>query len=94
LTGDFKTLVASNTDNARLAISMFCYSVSKAIAAMTVALGGLDLLVFAGGIGEHDEGVRTRIISQLSWIGNFRRRVMSAQEEIVIARHAANLVSR
>jgi acetate kinase len=94
LTGDFKTLVASNTDNARLAISMFCYSVSKAIAAITVALGGLDLLVFTGGIGEHDEGARARIVSQLSWIGHFRRRVMSAQEEIVIARHAANLVSR
>ena len=61
---------------------------------MAVALGGLDLLVFAGGIGEHDEGARARIVSQLSWIGDFRRSVMSAREEIVIARHAANLVSR
>jgi acetate kinase len=94
LTADFKTLMASNTDNARLAISMFCYSVSKAIAAMVVALGGLDLLVFAGGIGEHDEGVRARIVSQLSWIGQLRQTVIPAQEELVIAGHAANLVSQ
>jgi acetate kinase len=91
LAGDLKTLTASNSDNARLAISMFCYSVSKAIAAMAVALGGLDLLVFAGGIGEHDEGVRAQIVSQLSWIGRFGQTVLSAQEEVVIARHAAYL---
>lgn len=91
LAGDLKTLTASNSDNARLAISMFCYSVSKAIAAMAVALGGLDLLVFAGGIGEHDEGVRAQIVSQLSWIGRFEQTVLSAQEEVVIARHAAYL---
>jgi acetate kinase len=94
LTGDLKTLTASNTDNARLAISMFCYSVSKSIAAMAVALGGLDLLVFAGVIGEHDEAVRTQIASRLSWIGHFRQTVMSTQEEIVIAGHAANLAPR
>jgi acetate kinase len=91
LTGDFKTLTASDSENARLAISMFCYSVSKAIAAMAVALGGLDLLVFAGGIGEHAETARSRIVSHLSWIGPFRQMVTPAQEEIVIAEHAANL---
>jgi acetate kinase len=91
LTGDFETLKASNSDKARFAIGMFCYSVSKAIAAMVVALGGLDLLVFTGGIGEHDEEVRAQIVSQLSWIGRFRQAVLSAQEEIVIARHAEYL---
>ncbi len=91
LTGDFKTLAASNSESAKLAISMFCYSVSKAIAAMAVALGGLDLLVFAGGIGEHAELARSRITAQLSWIGSFREMVLPAQEEIVIAGHAANL---
>jgi acetate kinase len=91
LTGDFKTLTASESENAKLAIRMFCYSVSKAIAAMVVGLGGLDLLVFTGGIGEHDEASRSRIVSQLSWIGQFRQMVVPAQEEIVIAEHAANL---
>lgn len=94
LTGDFKTLVASNSESAKLAVSMFCYSITKAIAAMTAALGGLDLLVFAGGIGEHDETVRARIVAQLSWMGSFRQTVIPTQEEIVIAGHAADLGRR
>jgi acetate kinase len=93
-TGDFKTLAASNSESAKLAVSMFCYSITKAIAAMTAALGGLDLLVFAGGIGEHDETVRARIVAQLSWMGGFRQTVIPTQEEIVIARHAADLGRR
>ena len=55
--------------DARLAIQMFCYSVGKQIAAMTVALDGIDLLVFTGGIGENDALVRSAICKGLSWIG-------------------------
>jgi acetate kinase len=55
--------------NARLAIQMFCYSIRKQVAAMIAALEGLDLLVFTGGIGEHDEKVRAEICSGLSWFG-------------------------
>jgi acetate kinase len=58
----------SNAD-ARLAIQMFCYSIRKQIAAMIAALDGVDLLVFTGGIGEHDPNVRAEICSGLSWIG-------------------------
>ena len=43
----------TNVD-ARLAIDMFCYSVRKQIAAMIAVLGGADLIVFSGGIGEND----------------------------------------
>ena len=58
----------SNAD-ARLAIQMFCYSVSKQIAAMIAALDGIDLLVFTGGVGENDALVRSAVCSRLSWIG-------------------------
>ena len=58
----------SNAD-ARLAIAMFCYSVRKQAAAMIAALGGLDLLVFTGGIGENDVEARTAICGGLSWFG-------------------------
>jgi acetate kinase len=92
LTGDFKTLATSDAESAKLAISMFNYSISKAIAAMAVALGGLDLLVFTGGIGENDATMRSRIIAQLSWIGSFRPMVMQTQEEIVMAEHAAHFL--
>ena len=59
---------ASNPD-ARLAIEMFCYAVRKQIAAMIAVLGGIDLLVFTGGIGENDAEVRAAICGGLSWIG-------------------------
>lgn len=58
----------SNAD-ARLAIEMFCYSVRKEIAAMIAVLDGVDLVVFTGGIGEHDAKVRAAICQGLSWIG-------------------------
>jgi acetate kinase len=60
---------ASSNADARLAITMFCYSVRKQVAAMIAALGGLDLLVFTGGIGENDVDARTAICGGLSWLG-------------------------
>ena len=58
----------TNTD-AQLAIDMFCTSVRKQIAAMIAVLDGIDVLVFTGGIGEHDAQSRAAICSGLSWIG-------------------------
>jgi acetate kinase len=60
---------ASSNPDARLAVQMFCYSVRKQIAAMIAALGGVDLIVFTGGIGENDPEVRAAICDGLSWIG-------------------------
>jgi acetate kinase len=54
---------------ARLAIDMFSYSAAKQIAAMSAALGSIDLLVFTGGIGENDARVRAQICDRLSLIG-------------------------
>ena len=60
---------ASSNADARLAIEMFCYSVRKQIAEMIAVLDGVDLLVFTGGIGEHDAPARSTICRGLSWIG-------------------------
>ncbi len=85
---DAATESATSAD-ARLAIAMFCASVRKQIAAMMVVLGGLDLLVFTGGIGEHDAVVRATISDGLSGLGvrdvAAVVRVMPAQEEQEIA---------
>jgi acetate kinase len=82
---------ARSNDDARLAIEMFCYSVRKQVAAMSAALEGLDLLVFTGGIGEHDAAVRTAICAGLSWLP-CAVRVLPAQEELQIARHTWQLL--
>jgi acetate kinase len=82
---------ASNAD-ARLAIQMFCYSVRKQVAAMIAALEGVDLIVFTGGIGEHDEEVRAEICDGLSWFGVGSVRVFTSQEDEQIARHTWELL--
>ena len=87
VSGDMQTLHRHSEQNcdARLAIEMFCYSVQKHIAAMGCALGGIDLLVFSGGIGEHDAKVRNRICGGLAWLGDFAVQVLPAQEELEMA---------
>ena len=60
---------ASSNPDARLAIDMFCYSIRKQIAAMMAALGGVDVVVFTGGIGENDGKIRASICAGLSWAG-------------------------
>jgi acetate kinase len=87
--------------DARLAIEMFCYSVRKQIAAMIAVLGGVDTVVFTGGIGENDETVRAAICGGLSWAGvNLdndpaspgRVLTLASQEDEQIARHTSKLV--
>ena len=86
---------ASENPDARLALDMFCYSVRKQIAAMIAVLGGIDLIVFTGGIGENDGAVRGSICAGLSWVGvglgpapsNVLVRVLASQEDEQIARH-------
>lgn len=55
--------------DARLAIDVFCYRVAKAVGALSVALGGLDVLVFTGGIGEHGPEIREPILRLLAPVG-------------------------
>src|SRR5262249_35042443 len=51
------------------AVDAFCYQAGKWIGALTAALGGLDALVFAGGIGEHAPEVRARLCEPLKYLG-------------------------
>jgi len=67
-----KAAAAGNAD-ARLAIEVFCRSVRKAIGAYVWLLGGLDALVFTGGIGEHDVRSRAEILGGLGILRNHAR---------------------
>jgi acetate kinase len=69
--GDLRDLLAreANDEACRLAVSIYCYEITKRIGAYAAALGGLDALVFSGGIGEHAPVVRARILSGLEFLG-------------------------
>ena len=56
------------------------------MAASAAALGGLDAIVFTGGIGEHSEVVRERVRERLRFLGPVDMHVIPAHEELVIAR--------
>ncbi len=68
---DMRTLLEHESGDVRAseAVAMFCYQVKKWIGAFAAALGGLDTLVFAGGIGENAPALRTRICDGLGFLG-------------------------
>ncbi len=66
---DMRLLHQASDAGARLAIEMFARSAKKAIAGFAAVLGALDLLVFTGGIGEHDPAVRAGICEGLQCFG-------------------------
>ena len=59
----------SNDPRAAEAVAMFCYHVKKWIGAFAAALGGLDTLIFAGGIGENAPAIRARVCGGLGFLG-------------------------
>ncbi|NNJ93313.1 MAG: acetate kinase [Halobacteria archaeon] len=62
-------LADAGDERARLAIDIYCYRVSKYIGAYVTVLGGLDALVYTGGVGENDPVVRQLICDRLSVLG-------------------------
>jgi acetate kinase len=70
-TGDMRELQEKSKQDAHAAeaIDLFCYRAKKYIGAYAAALGGLDALVFTGGIGEHAPAIRERICSGLDFLG-------------------------
>jgi acetate kinase len=68
---DLRELLGREAEDVRAAeaIEMFCYQVKKCIGAFAAALGGLDTLVFTGGIGENAPVVRARVCADLGFLG-------------------------
>ena len=83
----------SNDTQAALALDVFAISVRKMIGAYVALLGGVDLLVFTGGIGEHSDYVRSAAASGLESLGLTANkiRIVPAQEELQIARHGRTM---
>ena len=89
--GDMRDLLAAaatGNDRARLAIEAFCYALVKTIGSYYVVLGGLDRLLFTGGIGEKGATIRSRVVQSLSCLGlslDEERNATAIQQEILIS---------
>jgi acetate kinase len=66
---EMKALLASGSRQARFAVDYFCYHVRAAIGALAAKAGGVDALVFTGGIGEHAPDIRAAICAPLDFLG-------------------------
>ena len=64
-----RTLLASDEPAAREAIDLFTFRLAREVAAMANTLGGLECLVFTGGIGEHSSEIRQQVSHRLQWLG-------------------------
>jgi acetate kinase len=69
LSGDMRTLLESPKPAAAEAVALFVHRVGREIGALAASLGGVDLLVFTGGIGERSPVIRGRISAAAAWLG-------------------------
>jgi acetate kinase len=85
LSNDMRTLEAAGTPEAMQAIDYFTFRCQREVGAMAAALGGIDGLVFCGGIGENSRLIRARICERLGWMGIEIDHTRNAANERVIS---------
>jgi acetate kinase len=93
---DMKDLISREMVDVRAAeaVALFCYQIKKWIGAFSAALGGLDTLVFAGGIGENASVVRTRICAGLGFLGIELEEQRNVTSSAVISTDASRVAVR
>jgi len=93
---DMRELLAQQNHDIRAAeaVALFCYQAKKWIGAFTAALGGLNTLVFAGGIGENAPSVRARICEGLAFLGIELSESRNAETAAVISNDAGRVTVR
>ncbi|MEW6164248.1 MAG: acetate/propionate family kinase [Pseudomonadota bacterium] len=90
---DMRELLASDKPEAREAVDLFCYRIVREIGSLAAAIGGLDALVFTGGIGEHAAPVREAVCRQLGWLGLDLDAAANAQDAENIAAPASRVAA-
>ena len=78
--------------DAALGFAVFVHRIAQAVAAMAVALGGVDVIAFSGGVGENRADVRDAVVELLGFLGEPRIEVVPAREDLVIARAVRQLL--
>ena len=89
---DMRTLRASASEAARFATDLFAHRVVREVGALSACIGGLDVLAFTGGIGEHDAVLRQQVCDALTYLGVHidAERNQHATGDAVCAIHAAH----
>ena len=69
ISSDMRALLSSSDARAAEALDLFVYRIDRELGSLAAALGGVDALVFTGGIGENAESIRARVCRDASWLG-------------------------
>jgi acetate kinase len=69
VSSDMRTLLASGEPRAALAVDLYVYRIGRELGSLAAALGGLDAIVFTGGIGENSAAIRARVCRGAAWLG-------------------------
>jgi acetate kinase len=69
VSSDMRTLLASEEPRAALAVDLYVYRIGRELGSLAAALGGLDAVVFTGGIGENSAEIRARVCRGAAWLG-------------------------
>jgi acetate kinase len=69
ISSDMRTLLSSAEPRAKLAVDLFLYRIRRELGSLSAALGGLDGIVFTGGIGENAPVIRSRVCRDAAWLG-------------------------
>jgi len=69
VSSDMRTLLASPEPRAKLAVDLYLYRIRRELGSLAAALGGLDAVVFTGGIGENSAAIRARVCRDAAWLG-------------------------
>ncbi|MEM8695874.1 MAG: acetate/propionate family kinase [Pseudomonadota bacterium] len=91
ISSDMRDLLASDAPEARFAVDYFVDRCARAVGSLAVSLGGLDALVFTGGIGENAPEIRDAVAARLAWLDIPPPLAVATQEERVIAQAVAAL---
>src|SRR5665647_2739235 len=86
--------VEDTNGNAKDAIELFCYQTKKWIGSFAAALGGLDTLVFSGGIGEHSPEVRSKICDSLEFLGIELCEIKNMNSDAIISTEKSKVTVR
>ena len=99
LSSDIRTLQDSDSPAAREAIELYCYRIAREAGSLVTAMGGLDAVIFTGGVGENAPEIRRRILDHFAWLGvsldatanaENREIISAADSKICVARVEAD----
>jgi acetate kinase len=69
ISSDMRALLASDAASAKLAVDLYVYRIGRELGSLAAALGGLDAIVFTGGVGENAVAIRERVCRDAAWLG-------------------------